>query len=931
MWSQTVDMQGAFDKGLQYHYTDKDSAYFYYEKALVYAREEKDIEAQVLVFSYLLNANSNFYDLVSYGKNISKAEHLINTTPQLDTVYMGPYFKQNLLFEKGAYHYKLKDYSTAERYFYEYYSLLKNFPVESLTTVEIDMMSAIFSYLGLTHHHMAKYEEAEFYFKKDLQWITTYQDSIPEWESVSFNTKKLLSQTYEAKGRLAAANSLLVEAVDFYAGKVNNPRHKNNYLSSLILLAENLLEQKDYKEAISILNKGLADFKAENTFQKEMFAVLGDAYLGMKDFDYAESYYDKSLKAYKAYRENKTHKDIATGYGKLARLSLEKGQFSRALEMVGFAFANSGLEVTSTSYDINPDPNKVFSKSQLLDLLEIKLRALEGLFKKSNKPDFLQSLLQTNKDLLQTFQLLKMEFESKADKQFLTEKAYPIFERMLATTFLAYQENGSDEILQLALDITEANKDFILLEALRNARATKFGGMPKEILEKESQLRADISQLEKNQFETGTSQKFSNQLFNAKERYYSFLDSLKTAYPKYHSLKYGAEPILLTELKKEIRKEDQAIISYTVVKDVLYVLVFSSAETQFLKIPFSSSEREKVSRLYKLISQPGLGQEQKEIKQLASLLYEQLLSDVLNPLKMNNLTIIRDDILHYLPFDLLISDGQYLLETKNIVYANSITSWAEIKNHPSVEENKLLAIAPTFNSLGKEEERQFGQLLYNDDEIRAIKAHFPLDSLMAENATLKNFRERVANYRMLHLATHASANDAYPDYSYLAFSENNKSENNVLYIRDLYETNLKAELVTLSACQTGIGSLQTGQGMLSLSKGFQYAGAKALVHTQWKINDKSSVQLMDSFYKFLSEGATKSEALRKAKLTYLQNTDDSLLKHPYYWAAYAVSGNNSPVSTDNSFWYLAMLLVLVSIFSIWLWMKKKRRGGLKSV
>ncbi len=927
MWPQADDMQAAFDKGLQYHYKDKDSAYFYYEKALNHAGEVKDIETQVLVLSYLLNANSNFYDLPSYGKNIGKAEHLINTTPQLDTVYMGSYFKQNLLFEKGAYHYKLKDYSNAESYFYEYYSLLKDLPVESLTTVEIDMMSAIFSYLGLTHHHMAKYEEAEFYFQKDLAWVATYQDSIPEWQSVSFNTKKLLSQTYEAKGRLAAANSLLVEAVDFYQEKVNNPRHKNNYLSSLILLAENFLEQKNYKETISTLNEGLADFKAENTFQKEMFAVLGDAYLGMKDFDYAERYYHKSLKAYKAYRENKPHKDIAASYGKLAQLSLEKGEFLKALEMLGFAFDNSGLEVTSDSYHINPDPNKVFSKLQFLDLLEIKLRALEGLFKKSNKPDYLQSLLQTNQNLLETFQLLKMEFESKADKQFLTDKAYPIFERMLATTFLAYQKAASGKILQLALDITETNKDFILLEALRNAHATKFGGVPKEILEKESQLRVQISQLEKNQFESGTSQKFSNQLFNAKERYYSFLDSLKFAYPKYHSLKYGAEPILLTDLKKEIQKVDQGIISYTVVKDGLFVLVFSSAETQFLKIPFSSSEREKVSQLYRLISQPGLGQEQKEIEQLATLLYEPLLSDVLNSLETTNLTIVRDDILHYLPFDLLIRDGQYLLETKNIVYANSITTWAELKNRPSADENKLLAIAPSFNTPAEEEERQFGKLLYNDDEIRAINAHFPLDSLMADNATLTNFRESVANYKMVHLATHASANDAYPDYSYLAFSENNKSENNVLYIRDLYETNLKAELVTLSACQTGIGSLKKGQGMLSLSKGFHYAGAKALVHTQWKINDKSSVQLMDSFYKFLSEGATKSEALRKAKLAYLQNTDDSLLKHPYYWAAYAVSGNNAPVSTDSSFWYVTLIVVLVSFFSIWFLVKKKRRGG----
>ena len=94
---------------------------------------------------------------------------------------------------------------------------------------------------------------------------------------------------------------------------------------------------------------------------------------------------------------------------------------------------------------------------------------------------------------------------------------------------------------------------------------------------------------------------------------------------------------------------------------------------------------------------------------------------------------------------------------------------------------------------------------------------------------------------------------------------------------------------------------------MSLSKGFYYAGAKSLVSSLWKVNDKSTVKLMEYFYQNLSEGKSKPEALRMAKLKYLESTDDELLKHPYYWAAFTVSGNADPISDPISpWWWLAI-------------------------
>ena len=125
-------------------------------------------------------------------------------------------------------------------------------------------------------------------------------------------------------------------------------------------------------------------------------------------------------------------------------------------------------------------------------------------------------------------------------------------------------------------------------------------------------------------------------------------------------------------------------------------------------------------------------------------------------------------------------------------------------------------------------------------------------------------------------------------------------------------------MVTLSACETGIGKLQKGQGMLSLSKGFFFAGAKSLVNTLWKINDKSTVGLIEYFYRGLSEGKSKTEALRDAKLNYLETVDDEFLKHPYYWASFVVSGDASPISESRSWpFYWAGILAAGLFVLLW--------------
>jgi CHAT domain-containing protein len=133
-------------------------------------------------------------------------------------------------------------------------------------------------------------------------------------------------------------------------------------------------------------------------------------------------------------------------------------------------------------------------------------------------------------------------------------------------------------------------------------------------------------------------------------------------------------------------------------------------------------------------------------------------------------------------------------------------------------------------------------------------------------------------------------------------------------------------LVTLSACQTGIGKLQKGEGMLSLARAFNYAGASSIITTLWKINDQSTSEIMASFYKNLSDGLSKKEALRQAKLTYLTTNDDPLLNHPYYWSGIVLTGNTMPVvSTNYLLWiFLSIAGVVLIRFLYVLFLKRHK-------
>ena len=159
----------------------------------------------------------------------------------------------------------------------------------------------------------------------------------------------------------------------------------------------------------------------------------------------------------------------------------------------------------------------------------------------------------------------------------------------------------------------------------------------------------------------------------------------------------------------------------------------------------------------------------------------------------------------------------------------------------------------------------------------------------------------MTNYKVLHFATHGLLDERIPMRSALVLSlDQDPQEDGFYQVREIYNTKLSADLVVLSACQTGKGQLEKGEGVSGLSRAFLYAGAQSVLVSLWNINDRATAEFMEHFYTYLSRGESKEKALQSAKKRMLK----SKYAHPFYWAAFVLIGDyKSPVNiTKPSFW-----------------------------
>lgn len=303
-------------------------------------------------------------------------------------------------------------------------------------------------------------------------------------------------------------------------------------------------------------------------------------------------------------------------------------------------------------------------------------------------------------------------------------------------------------------------------------------------------------------------------------------------------------------------------------------------------------------------------------------LHAQLIQPLLKTKSISSIIFIPEDFLTTVSFESLQDrNGKLLVQECKTSYAYSIKLWdiLQTNNKNLSAENNIVTFAPNYSKIPTQIPTHglvragLYDLVDAKKEARAISEL--LDGKLFENqeANRDNFLKSTTNFSLHHLAMHSQLEEDYSK-SALVFASNEK-----VYFNELYQLNFPSKLVVLSACNTGIGKNENGEGLMSLSRALTYSGVKSSVYSLWQVPDKETSEIMISFYENLKKGQPKDEALANAKTTFI--TKNPMKQHPFYWAGFVVNGDVSPILSNNN-WMIYLGIGLGIIVLLFLFRKK---------
>ena len=675
----------------------------------------------------------------------------------------------------------------------------------------------------------------------------------------------------------------------------------------------------DYKKAIIYLQKGLG-IKGNPSLA---FALntLGDIFNNKQDYIQALSYYEKALKVESDKMEQANMlTSIARMKMKLKNYIQADSLFAACLEVLNFKTIER-LENT----------NSLFALTQVLPL---KANFEREWFHETRDTQYLNSAIETYQKAISIIDLEKKSLLSEGSKSEFQYQIHAVYEGAIGANLLHTHLNGDNNFKKQAFDYSEQGKATLLQAQIKESNALKYSNIPSTLLEKEYNLRVDINWREKqrqNYMNEGKNENdssvtaVSSILFDLHQQYDILIQQFEKNYPDYYRLKYDLKTVNIVDIQQKLLSKEQTILSYFVGDSSVFAFVIKQdtfAVSEIKKdFPLELWIKQLRYGLYgdhqmAMRSENLYGYKADSFAIAAVDLYNKLVAPI-SHLLTKELVIIPDGILGYIPFDVLLTEmplnttkfntHKYLGRSHIISYNYSATLWKEMRNkkHKTEPKKQFIGFAPYYDgdttllsSLFSHDptiRKGLKILRYSGEEVYIAQKLMNGESILNKQATKEMFEKISSSYRIVHLATHGNANDKIGDYCFLAFAEQKDSlDNELLYVRDIYNLSLNADLVVLSACETGIGELKRGEGIVSLSRAFAYAGAKSMVTTLWDVNDKSTKYIMEGFYRQLRKGQPKDKALWQAKIDYFTRAKDELA-HPYFWSAFIPIGDMSPV------------------------------------
>lgn len=818
-------------------------------------------------------------------------------------------------------------------------------------------LSSIYLNIGAIYVNKANYEKALSYYKKAL---TLIQDSKTGNQTDLHTVLLNLGFIYEKKGDYQAANSYYLQSLQKGEKLQNSVKVLRGLANINFLLDNNIAATAYYEQA---LKSSYDLFGADNPETALTYSKYGEFCSLTGNNSKATEFMRRGLDFYvKAYGEKS--RDAGNAYLFLANFYERTKAYDEALHFFQHALISSFSDFSDDDIFSNPKPAK-----KNLDYAQLKIvsgKASTLLAKYMSNPsamEYLKASAETYSLAIQLMEALRSTYQEEDSKLMIAGTEKNMVLNAIKTQVEIYRKINDNKAFEKAFEYSEKGKSSVLLSYLRDNEAKNLGKIPEQLLKMDISLKSDLAFYNRLVFDESI-KKDANQskidlwnttLFELSRKHDSLIDVIEKNYPAYYNLKYDNSVIPITSVQKQLT-EKQALIEYTLADSLLYMFVITRNESEL----YVSSLDTLFYHNLKVIREMLIGksfnnyspEDFRAFTHSSYQLYQVLLDPAKSQTQDKDLIIVPDADLGYLSFDILLTKPadakakgyrglSYLIKQVPVSYAPSATALFEgLKDTEVVTNHKVLAFAPSYDNIKaiKVDELLRGRT-YRDyllpipgaqEEVKILKKIFRSKVFDGEEATEKSFKKNARDFSILHLAMHTIINNENPMYSKLVFFHNSDTvEDGMLNTSELFGMKLNAELAVLSACNTGTGKLEQGEGIMSLSRGFFYAGVPSIIMTSWAVEDQSGALLMSSFYKYLEKGKPKNEALQLAKIEYLENTDQ-LKAHPHFWAAYMNIGDIQPIRNLKHpvAWYLYGIYALAGLILITatiLYYRKRKR------
>ncbi|WP_445304490.1 CHAT domain-containing protein [Microcoleus sp. Pol7_B2] len=688
-----------------------------------------------------------------------------------------------------------------------------------------------------------------------------------------------------------------------------------NILNSIGAVYSELGEQEkalEYYHQSLHLSREIGDRSAGSL----TFNNIGRIYDDSGDKQNALEYYNQSLRLSREVGDRSREATILKNIGLVYLKSEEKQKalqyFSQSL-VLSRAVSNPEIEAVNL-FGMAAVKREQNNLTEALNDIESSLKIIENLRTKIASPELRSSYFATVQDYYEFYIDLLMQLHKTNPKSGYDTKA---------------------------LEASERSRARSLLELLFESNANIREGISPDLLQQEKSLQQQLNAIEKQRIEavrlpnpnaTKIAEIDSGRLALL-EQYQQLQTKIRTASPRYAALTHP-QPLTLTEIQKQILDENTILLQYSLGTNRSYLWVVSQKQLTSYELPKRADIETAAGKFRDAITRPIHREIPQQVAEASANLSQLIFQPAAALLGNKRLLIVPDGVLHYTPFSALTLDptrGQNtnvpLIAEHQIITLPSASSLAILRqNYPDRKPpGQTLAILadPVFspdderikgkitpattekleaNNLGlnrslraSEIEWPPKRLAFSRQEAQTISSLFPSASsrqIFDFDASRTTATDgSLANYQIVHLATHGMANNKNPELSGIVMSmvdDKGNLVNGFLRLTDIFNLKLAANLVVLSACQTGMGQNVKGEGMVGLTRGFMYAGAQRVAVSLWSVDDEGTAVLMQKFYqKMVQQKVAPAAALRAAQMEMMQQEK---WKSPYYWAAFTLQG-----------------------------------------